>query len=116
MPGKVVHTTRVSKWGMTQYEAVEVFTLDANGKDLAITRDRRLWPSPQWRREVGESRGEVDPSGTRASYVFAFFGTHLLQTAVIEELGVRIVQETEWCHRKHLLERQGRRRRTLGAG
>jgi hypothetical protein len=103
--GEVVHTTRISKWGMTMYDAVETFTLSPNGKDIAIAREQRAWPSLRRTREVGESRGEVEPSGTKASYVFPFFGTVMRQTGSIEERGVRIVQETDWSRGEQLLER-----------
>ncbi|MCC6553426.1 MAG: hypothetical protein IT372_10465 [Polyangiaceae bacterium] len=104
--GEVVHTTRVSKWGLPLYEATEVFALDPNGRDIAISRRERMWPSPFFTREEGRSRGAVEPSGQRARYLFPFFGAEIRQTGSIEDGGVRIVQETDFSRVELLLVRR----------
>jgi hypothetical protein len=103
---EVVHTTRLLKWGLPLYDAVEVFTLDPNGKDFAIARRERMWPSLSYTHEEGRSRGEVEANGRRAHYVFSFFGTTLRQTATIEDDGVRILQETPFSRAEQVLVRQ----------
>jgi hypothetical protein len=103
--GEVVHTTRLSKWGIALYDAVETFALDDNGKDVAISREQRFWPAASPIREVGASRGEVEASGTRATYVFPLFGSPMRQIGSIEAAGVRILQETAWSRAEVLLER-----------
>jgi hypothetical protein len=102
---EVVHTTRISKWGLPLYQAVEVFALDPGGAHIAITRRERMWPSPFYRREVGRSRGEVEPGGRVARYEFPFLGTTMRQTGTIEDGGVRIVQETEFSLAEQVLVR-----------
>src|SRR5204862_7583297 len=48
--GTVVHTTRISKWGLTLYDVIETFTLDPNGRDVGIAREERVFPSFSRRR------------------------------------------------------------------
>lgn len=104
--GQVLHTTRLSKWGISLYRAAEVFTLNPNGTDVLITREERSWPTFRRARESGQSRGAVDPTGAVATYVFPFFGTLMKQTVTIEANGVRVVQETDWSRGEQLLVRE----------
>ena len=103
--GIVIHTTRLRKFGITLYEAIETFTLHDNGQDVAIERVQRLAPAFSYSREVGESRAEVDPSATRAVYQFPFMGSPMRQVATVEGDGVRIHQETAWSRADAFLHR-----------
>jgi hypothetical protein len=102
---EVVHTTKISKWGFTFYEAIETLALDPNGKDVVISRRERFAPSSSFKLEHGRSRAEVDPNGTRARYWFPFFGAELVQTVTIEADVVRVVQQTSFWQSEALLKR-----------
>jgi hypothetical protein len=90
---EVIHTTRVSKWGVAFYEATETFALDQNGLDVAVSRRERVLPSRQFRHEQGLSHAKVEPSARRAHYRFSLLGDVLEQTVSIEADGVRVLQQ-----------------------
>jgi len=104
--GVVIHTTRLKKAGLTLYDAIETFTLDDNGKDVAIVREQRFSPALSYDREVGERRAEVEPSATRAVYEFPFMGARMRQVGAIDGHGVRLVQETAWSRAEFFLHRR----------
>jgi hypothetical protein len=93
--GEVVHTTRVSKWGITFLRGVEILSLDENGRDFRLRAEHRFWPA-MWRVRKFDGHGQVDETGTRATYSFPWFGTTMRQTTLAEEGGATITQETEW--------------------
>jgi hypothetical protein len=103
--GEVIHTTRVSKWGLPFYEATETFALDPNGLDVAVSRRERILPSTRYRHEQGLSHARVEPSARRAHYRFPLLGSVLEQTVSIEDAGVRIVQQAPGLRGEALLRR-----------
>jgi len=42
---EVVHTTRVSKWGVTLLRSVDTLRLDRNGRDMTMRIELGLWPA-----------------------------------------------------------------------
>jgi hypothetical protein len=93
--GEVVHTTRVSKLGMTLLSGFERIALDPDGRTARFVAEHRLSPTP-WRIHRFEGRIEVDESGTRASYFYPWCGSEMRQTTVATAELVTITQETDW--------------------
>lgn len=91
----VVHTTRLSMFGMTFFRSVEQLTLHENGRALTMAGEQRLWPAFFLVRRF-EGAGEVDATGTRARYEFPFFGTRMRQSTELNGDSVRLSQETPW--------------------
>src|SRR5262249_24469894 len=78
---EIVHTTRVSKWGMTMMRSIERITLAGNGRDASMHIEMRLAPT-LWRTRVEPATPAlVDSSGQRASYRFTWFGVEMRQEA-----------------------------------
>ena len=102
---EVVHTTRLSKWGLTLYESTELLTLELNGRDVLITRRERVAPSRRFSEQDGHCRAEVEASSLCARYFIPFFGGVLRQTARIEFGCVRLVQEADVMRGTALLVR-----------
>lgn len=108
---EVLHTTRVSKLGMTLVSSVETFTLDEDGRRFQMRGEMRLFPNPWQTRGFGEAYGEIDASGTQASYRFAWFGTEMRQRGEIGADGdtVTITQETPFSRGVQVLRRASAR-------
>ena len=105
---EVVHTTRVSKWGMTFMRSTEWLALGPNGHDLTMRIDLRLAPTP-WRvRAIPPSPARVDETASRASYRFPWFGTEMRQEAERSADGntVTLVQETPFSRGVQVLRRR----------
>lgn len=103
--GEVLHTTQICKWGAVFFDSREVLTLAANGRDFALRGELRQSPTSWWRSHTFEGSGQVDETGTRATYDFPWFGTHIRQTTV--RLGdlVEVTQETPWSRGVQRLRR-----------
>jgi hypothetical protein len=87
------------------YEATETFSLDENGRDVAVARRERVLRSPFYRREAGKSRAHIEPSAERAHYRFPFLGVELRQTVSLEQDEVRIVQSAPGFYAQARLKR-----------
>ena len=104
--GEVLHTTRISKAGVTLYQAIETLTLAANGRDVSIERRQRVPFSPFYVRETGKSRAEVDADARRVRYEFALLGGILRQLATHEDDGsVQLIQEAPFLRAEVRLRR-----------
>lgn len=103
--GEVVHTTKISRWGVDFLASVEVIRLDANGRDFTLRGEQRLWPTGRWRARGLEGRGQVDAAATRASYDFGWFGTRMQQDTLRHALGVDIEQRSPWSRGTQRLRR-----------
>lgn len=107
--GEVLHTTRLSKWGITLFRSTEIIALDDNGRDFTMRVAMGLWPRPSHVTRTDDSRGQVDATGTRASYDFPWLGTRMRQTGECEgESVTRLTQETPFSRGVVVLERRGR--------
>jgi hypothetical protein len=108
-PGQVVHTTRVSKWGMTLLRSVDTLTPDANGRDLTMRVDLRLWPA-LWRVRtvVDGAPVRIDAGAREADYRFAWFGTEMHQHGARSADGatVTLTQVTAWSRGVQVLRRR----------
>jgi hypothetical protein len=102
---EVVHTTRISKWGLALYESEEIFTLDPNGRDVLVARRERILPSRVFIEQDRHSRAEVADTSLSARYFLPFFGGVMRQTASVEFGCVRLVQEAEVMRATALLVR-----------
>ena len=108
----VVHTTRVSKWGLTLMRSTEWLTLDANGRDLSMRIAMRYWPT-LWRERITVAPATVDAAGRRADYRIPWFGTEMRQRGErdADGTGVVLTQETAFSRGVQVL-----RRRAAAAG
>jgi hypothetical protein len=95
-PDAVVHTTRLSKWGVTVFRSVETLYLDPNGRDFTMRIKQRLWPAPWRERDEGEGRGRIDESSLRSTYDLPWLGTHLHQIGERDGDHFRLTQETSF--------------------
>ena len=105
---EVVHTTRVSKWGVTLMRSVERIALAANGRDVTMQIEMRLAPT-LWRARIEPgSPALVDASGRRASYRFTWFGTEMRQEAERSPDGgtVTLTQLTDFSRGVQVLRRR----------
>jgi hypothetical protein len=105
---EVVHTTRVSKWGLTVMRSTEWLALEGNGRDLTMRIALRLAPVPWRARAIPPSPARVDASATRASYRLPWFGTEMRQEAERSADGttVTLVQETPFSRSVQVLRRR----------
>ena len=102
---EVVHTTRVSKWGLTLFRSAETINLDGNGRDFTMTMVMRYWPLFWQKRTVEKSRGRVDASGAQADYDFPFLGTSMHQIGRRQGGTTEITQATSFSRGVQLLQR-----------
>jgi hypothetical protein len=103
--GSVGHTTRGSKWGITFFRSTEAIILSENGIDFSLRGEQRIWPRLWRARDFGESKGEVDPTGTKASYTFTWLGAELKQHTEPEGDELTIYQTTAWSKAEFRLHR-----------
>ncbi|MEO8605370.1 MAG: hypothetical protein ABI629_22565, partial [bacterium] len=104
----VVHTTRVSKWGMTLMRSVDTLVLARNGRDLTMRIAMRLAPT-LWRARVSPpSPASVDADGRCASYRFPWLGTEMRQRGERSRDGstVTLTQETAFSRGVQVLRRR----------
>jgi hypothetical protein len=89
---EVIHTTRVSTWGMTGFRSVERMTLDPDGRRATMRGD-----------QLGEGTVEIDETATRAHYTFRWVGVRMDQHTEVVPEGLKLVQETPWSRSVQLL-------------
>ncbi len=91
----VVHTTKISKWGVTLFDSREEFTLDPNGRDVAISgRRKNLWKVENY----DNATCRVNAAGTEATYTFPWFGGTLHQVGSVRGWGAQIFHTGDWFH------------------
>lgn len=102
-----LHTTRVSKFGVTLLSSVETIALDADGRGFLFSGGMRLFPLPFLERSFGQWPGSVNEEGTQASYRFAWFGTEMQQLAELSADGqtVTLTQQTPFSRSSARLRR-----------
>jgi hypothetical protein len=104
----VVHTTSVSKWGLTMMRSTEWLSLDANGRDGTMRIAMRYWPnlSREWITDLAPFT--VDADGRRADYRIPWFGTEMRQRGEHNAADdtVTLVQETAFLRGVQVLRRQ----------
>jgi hypothetical protein len=91
----VVHTTCVSWLGLSLLRSTEVIELNPDGRSFVLRGNHTMWPT-FWKEERFVAPGKVDETGSRASYVFTWFGTEMKQSTVADGDLVVITQVTEW--------------------
>lgn len=104
----IVHTTRVSKWGMTLLQSVEHIALAPGGRDATMRVEMRLAPT-LWRTRVEtDTPVTVDAAGSGASYRFTWFGTEMRQEALRSDDGQQVVliQTTRFSRGEQRLRRR----------
>lgn len=85
-----VHTTRVSKWGVTLLETRERIVLAGDGTSLAMTGEQRARFGAS---EPYEAEGEIDETATRATYRIPWAGVELVQRTRIVDGGAGLELE-----------------------
>ncbi|MDX2169684.1 MAG: hypothetical protein SF182_21625 [Deltaproteobacteria bacterium] len=107
--GEVVHTTRVSKWGLTLMRSIDRITLDANGRDATMRVAMSFFPL-LWRAErFPSAAATIDASARRADYRIPWFGGEMHQSGALSADGatVTLVQATEFSRGVQVLRRVG---------
>jgi len=106
--GHVIHTTCVARWGFTVMRSVETLALAANGRDLTMRIEMRIWPRLRRARLTPASAARVDADGRAATYCFAWFGTEMRQHAVCNADAslVTLTQETAFSRGVQRLTRR----------
>jgi len=105
---QVIHTTRVTKWGMTLLRSTETLSLSPNGRDLSMRIELRVWPT-RWRvRAAPPAPATVDATAHHATYRFPWFGTEMRQRAERSADGstVTLTQETDFLRGVQVLRRR----------
>ena len=108
---EVVHTTRVTKWGLTFMRSIERITLAADGREATMRIEMRLAPT-LWRTRIEPATPAViDPAGRRASYRFTWFGTEMRQEAERSDDGttVTLTQVTDFSRGVQVLRRRDKK-------
>lgn len=103
----VVHTTRVTKWGMTLMRSVEHIALAADGRGARMRIEMHLAPA-LWRSRVeSDTPVVVTAAGDGASYRFAWLGAAMRQEAARSADGnqVRLTQTTAFSRGVQVLQR-----------
>ncbi|MEQ1508482.1 MAG: hypothetical protein ABMB14_39995 [Myxococcota bacterium] len=97
-PAEVVHTTRVSKWGLTLFVGLERFVPEPNGRDGRVLGGWSARPRWPWQRDQGygdDARVRVDEDALGATYRMRALGD-LVQVARVNPAGLSLVQRTGW--------------------
>ncbi len=96
LPRKVLHSTKLEKWGFTLYRSEKSFGLDADGKSLLIEGCEYFWPTLSTPVPFEPLRGEVEDSGNRAKYQMPLFGLACdCQTKLEQPLG-KMILNSDW--------------------
>lgn len=103
---EVVHTTRVSKWGVTLFRSVESIQLDDDGRSFVLRSTQRFFPAPWSARDFGEARGEVNETSDGATYRIPWIGgVEMIQRTRMLADGLLLVQQTPWSRAEVTLRR-----------
>ncbi len=97
-----VHTTRVSRLGITLMRSREVIAIDEDGRAIRMSGEQTRFMGPN---EPYESTGEIDDSATRATYRIPWAGAPMTQRTRIVREGLELEQETVWSRGTVLLRR-----------
>jgi hypothetical protein len=97
-----VHTTKVFKWRLTLFDSSERIFVNDDEQNLRMEGELR----PRFGRlEAFQAEGQVDESGTRATYRIPWLGEQLIQRTQIVDAGLELEQETDWSSASVLLRR-----------
>lgn len=97
--GVILHTTRVSKWGLTLLASEESFTVDpTNVGAFRMRGGLRMIPTYWDMRSFGEGQGTVDDTASRATYTFDWLGVTMRQATVATRDAVTLTQTTPFSH------------------
>lgn len=102
---KVLHETRVVKWGMVMMDSHEVFQLDEDGTRVHITGKQWIWPNMWWPKPLEGSSATIDEAAEVGRYTFSWFGGKLRQQVEITDAGVTVTQQMDWFEGVQRLER-----------
>ena len=96
-----VHTTRMSRMGVTVFETAERITVHDDGRAIRLVGTQRPRIGP---RESYTADGEID-DGTHAMYRIPWCGSPMVQRTSIVPAGLELTQETAWSRAFVLLRR-----------
>jgi hypothetical protein len=105
--GEVVHTTRVSKWGLTLMRSVDRIALDANGRDATMRVAMSFFPLLGRVQNFPAAAATIDAEARRADYRIPWFGGEMHQTGALSADGatVTLIQATDFSHGVQVLRR-----------
>jgi hypothetical protein len=104
--GQALHTTNVTKWRATVATTRETIFIEPDGRSLRMVGTQAMWPT-LGRNEPYEAVGEIDATGTRASYSVPWLGTATIdQRTQIVPGGLHLTQDTPWSHAEVVLLRR----------
>lgn len=106
--GEVVHTTRVSKWGVTLMRSVDRIALDANGRDATMRVDMSFFPLLGRAQRFPPAAATIDADARRADYRIPWFGGEMHQTGELSADGmtVTLIQQTDFSRGVQVLRRE----------
>lgn len=102
---QVLHSTRVSRFGITFYRSEERFVLHKNGMTMDLHRVQWRWPAS--RKALPDDGGSavVHDDGLGVTYDWEWYGARMTQTTRMVEQGLHLEQETPWSHAETTLRR-----------
>lgn len=105
--GEVVHTTRVSKWGVTLMRSVDRLRLDANGRDAVMHVAMSFFPLLPFARHFPPAPAHIDAGAQRADYRIPWFGAEMHQSGELSADGatVTLIQATDFSRGVQVLRR-----------
>jgi hypothetical protein len=105
--GEVVHTTRVSKWGVTLMRSVDRLSLDANGRDAVMRVAMSFFPLLAHAQHFPPAPAHIDADAHRADYRIPWFGAEMHQSGELSPDGttVTLIQATDFSRGVQVLRR-----------
>jgi len=101
-PGVYVHTTRISRFGLTAYSTSERLVLAADGRSLAMTGETS---APFTKPERYDATATIPEDASGATYTIPWLGEDLTQRTRVVPEGLELSQETRWSKATVLLRR-----------
>ena len=105
-PDRFLHTTRVTRFGLTLLRSRETIALSSDGSTFII----QGWQRFLWRHDPYRGEGQITADASGAHYPITWLGAPMTQTTRIEgpdnEPSLRLVQQTVWSAGEVLLKRQ----------
>lgn len=106
---EVLHTTRVTAWGLPALSGVEVFRLADDGRSLSVRMVQRFAPLFRPPRDFGEGSGVVADPEVGADYRLPWLGGCVIEQRVrVVAGGVALAQTSAWFRAEARLVRHGR--------
>lgn len=103
---RFLHTTRVTRFGLTLLRSSETIALSSDGSSFIIEG----WQRFLWRHDPYRGEGQITADASGAHYPITWLGAPMTQTTRIQgpegQPSLRLVQQTAWSAGEVLLKRQ----------